>query len=158
MAKIIAIQESLRRALQPVFGCKDYEDEKRLLERVDVILRRSGVEQIFLELSQESFDANAAKMEAAGEKVLKGTKAVERYLRHSRWALRCTVLKNLVGGGYREISKALAMTPLYRWFCGLEDFEVVRVPGKSTLRDYAHWLPAEDMERVLGILTASDCR
>jgi len=153
MATIIAIQDFLRRVLQPVFGCKDYEDEKQLLDRVDVVLRRSGVEQIFLELSQERFDANAAKMEAAGETVLKGPKAVERYLRHSRRALRCMVLKNLVGGSYREISKALAMTPLYRWFCGLEDFEVVRVPGKSTVRDYAHWLPAEDMERVLGALT-----
>ena len=67
MHKIIAIQESLRPALQPVFGCKDYEDEKRLLERVDGILRRSGVERMFLELSLEQFDANAAKLKAAGE-------------------------------------------------------------------------------------------
>ena len=58
MSKIVAIQEHLRPALQPVFGCKDYEDEKRLLERVDLILRRSGVERMFLELSQEQFDAN----------------------------------------------------------------------------------------------------
>ena len=45
------------------------------------------------------------------------------------------------------------MSPLYRWFCGLEQFAVIQVPGKSTLQDYAHWLPAEKMERVLETLT-----
>jgi len=153
MRKILAIQEGLRPALQPVLGCKDYEDEKRLLERVGMILRRSGVEQIFLELSLEQFDANAAKMEAAGERVQVGVKAIERYLKHSARALRCTVLMNLVGDNYREMSKGLAMSPLYRWFCGAEEFDVIRVPGKSTLWDYAHWLPAEKMEAVLATLT-----
>ena len=152
MSKIVAIQEHLRPALQAVLGCKDYEDEKRLLERVDMILRRSGVERMFLELSQEQFDANAAKMKAAGEQVQTGVKAIERYLTHSSRALRCTVLKNLVGGSYREMSKALAMSPLYRWFCGAEQFAVIRVPGKSTVRDYAHWLPAQQMERILATL------
>jgi len=153
MSKIVAIQEHLRPALPPVLGCKDYEDEKRLLERVDAVLRCSGVERMFLELSQEQFDANAAKLEAAGERVQTGAKAIERYLTHSSRALRCTVLKNLVGGSYREISKALAMSPLYRWFCGLEEFAVIRVPGKSTVRDYAHWLPVQQMEKVLSTLT-----
>jgi len=29
----------------------------------------------------------------------------------------------------------------------------VRVPGKSTLQDYTHWLPAEQMERIKRTLT-----
>jgi hypothetical protein len=155
MSKIIAFQELLRPALPTVLGCKDYADEKHLLERADAILRRSGVEQLFLDLSLEQFDANAAKMQAAGEQAQIGAKAIERYLRHSQRALRCTVLKNLVGGSYREISKALAMSPLYRWFCGLEDFGLIRVPGKSTLQDYAQWLPAQQMEEVLAALSAA---
>ena len=153
MSKIVALQEQLRPALAPVFGCKDYNDEKRLLERVDRILNCSGVERLFLELSMENFDAKAAELKAAGERVLDGAEALVRYQRHSREALRCTVLKNLVGESYREMSKALAMTPLYRWFCGLEDFEAIRVPGKSTLQDYAHWLSQAQMEQVLETLT-----
>ena len=153
MGTIIAIQEHLRPAIAPVFGCKDYEDEKRLLERVDRLLKRSGVEEMFLELSMEKFEENTSALKAAGERVQDGATAVERYLRHSREALRCTVLKNLVGESYRELSKSLAKTPLYRWFCGLEDFEAIRVPGKSTLRDYAHWLPEAKMERILTTLT-----
>ena len=153
MSKIIAIQEYLRPAIAPVFGCKDYEDEKRLLERVDRILKCSGVEAMFLELSMEKFKSDAAALKAAGQRVLEGAKAVERHLRHSREALRCMVLKNLIGGSYREMSKALAMTPLYRWFCAVEDFEAIRVPGKSTLQDYANWLPQAQMEKILGTLT-----
>ena len=127
------------------------------MERVDRILIRSGVERMFLELSLEQFDVNAAKMEADGERVQTGAKAIERYLMHSTRALRCTVLKNLVGGSYREISKMLAMSPLYRWFCAVEQFAVIRVPGKSTLQDYAHWLPAQQMEKILATLSRAVC-
>ncbi|MFA5392025.1 MAG: hypothetical protein WC331_11470 [Candidatus Omnitrophota bacterium] len=152
MSKIIAIQDYFRPALPQVLNCKDYEEEKRLLERVDQILRVSGVERLFLELSMEQFEANAKKLEECGEEVVAGVRDVERYIRHSRRALRCTVLKNLVQVGYRKMSKGLALTALYRWFCGCEDFGAIKVPGKSTLRDYAHWLPAEQMEKVLAAL------
>ena len=113
----------------------------------------SGVERMFLELSMEQREANMAGLKAAGERVQEGPKALERYMKHSRMALRCTILKDLTAGSYREVSKALAMTPLYRWFCGSEEFEVIRVPGKSTLRDYAHWLPEVKMQKVLATLT-----
>lgn len=152
MSKIIPIQEYLRPALPQVLNCKDYEEEKRLLERVDQILRQSGVERQFMELSMEQFESNAKKLTEGGEEVASGVRNVERYMRHSRRALRCTVLKNLIGGGYRKMSKGLALTPLYRWFCGCEDFGAIQVPGKSTLQDYAHWLPAEQMEKVLATL------
>jgi hypothetical protein len=150
MNKTISIQEFLSPALPQVIGCKDYADEEQLLKRVDRILYMSGVETLFLDLSMEEFEANALKMKAAGEKVLAGPAAIERYQRHSRQALRCTVLKGLVQvEGYREMSASLAKCPLYRWFCGLKDFEVIQVPGKSTLHDYAHWLPVEKMDALL---------
>ena len=154
MNKTISIQEFLSPALPQVIGCKDYADEERLLKRVDRILTISGVETLFLHLRMEEFEANANKMVAAGEKVLVGPRAIERYQRHSRRALRCTVLKAITHvEGYREMSRSLAKCPLYRWFCGCEDFEVIRVPGKSTLQDYAHWLPVEKMDQLLQTLT-----
>lgn len=82
-------------------------------------------------------------------------------MRRSRQALRCTVLGFLTRESYRGLSAALARTPLYRWFCHCEDFEVVRVPGKSTLREYAHWLPAQEMEKIntaLGLALADEER
>ena len=153
MSKIIAIQDFLRPELPTVVGCKDYHEEKRLLERVDRMLEKSGVERLFLELSLGQFEANAAKMEAAGEKVRGGQAAIDPYMKHSSWALRCTVLKNLVGESYRKMSADLAKTPLYQCFCRFGVLDLVRVPGKSTLQDYTHWLPTEQMERIKRTLT-----
>lgn len=153
MNKIIELQEEFRRVLPTVLGCKDYREEEQLLRRVDQVLRGSGVEGKFLELSRARFEGEVAERKAEGEPVQAGGQALERHLRQSVRALRCTVLKALLGGSYREISARLAHSPLYRWFCRSEDFEVIRVPGKSTLNDYAHWLPAAEMEEVLAELT-----
>ena len=151
MQKILSIQESLRPALPQVLNWKDYEQEKRLLERVDQILRVSGVERMFVERSVAMFEKRCQESEGASG--FDRGKALERHIRHSQRALRCTVLRHLLVESFRKVSKALALTPLYRWFCGCEDFEVIKVPGKSTLRDYAHWLPAQEMEAILRTLT-----
>jgi len=148
MSKIIQIQEHLRPVLPKVRGCKDYREEEQLLERADRILVAGGVEQKFLEKSLEIFEQKARVLLEAGEKVLDGPQAQARHMEQARRALRCTVLKGLVGGSYRAMSKMLAMSPLYRWFCRCEDFEEIQVPGKSTLADYAKWLPQEAMKEV----------
>jgi len=148
MHKIISIQETLRPVFPKVRGCKDYRDEEQLLVRVDRILISGGVEQKFLEKSLELFGRRAQEMLAAGEKVLDGPEAELRHLEQARRALRCNVLKTFVGGSFREMSKLLAMSPLYRWFCRCDDFEEIQVPGKSTLASFARWLPLEAMEAV----------
>jgi hypothetical protein len=122
-------------------------------ERIDRILHVSGLELRFLELSMERFNARVAKMEAAGEKVLSGPDAIGRYQQQSSQALRCMVLKNLISVGYREMSRQLAVCELYQWFCRVQRVPVVRAPSKSTLNDYAKWLPAEQMNTLLDVLT-----
>jgi hypothetical protein len=64
-------------------------------------------------------------------------------------ALRCNVLRGLLGEDYRRMSRRLAECPLFRWFCGMEALAAVRVPGKSILQDYAHWLPVETMRPLI---------
>ncbi len=151
-AATLSIQQRLRQALPLVFGCKDYQVEQTLLARIDQTLRESGVEGTFLRICRDRFEARARKARAHGRRAQSGGGALDRHLYHSLCALRCTVLKTLIGAGYRETSRQLAHSPLYRWFCALEDFDAVRVPGKSTLRDYAHWLPAAEMKDVLNSL------
>lgn len=155
MSKILPIQETLRRALPTVHGCKDYREQEALLLKVDQVLRTSGVEQDFLRQSQEIFEEASARAVGAGKKAKAGARAMQRHMQSSVRALRCTILGRLTGQSYRELSKSLAMSPLYRWFARLPDFEVIRVPGKSTLQGYAHWLPMERMEKVLDGLTAA---
>ena len=142
-APILPFQPTLCPALPVVLGNVDYQMFERQLRRMDPLLIASGVEKSFVAQSLARFDQQfpAAK-----------TKARARHQRHSYRALRCNVLRGLLGEDYRGMSRRLAECPLFRWFCGLEELAAVRVPGKSTLQDYAHWLPAETMRPLIAHL------
>ena len=142
MSKTILIQEHLRPALPKVMGCRDYHEQEQLLVRMDRILRESGAERLFVKLSLAGYEA---KGEVSQRDLVRRSERSEK-------ALRCTVLKNILGEDYREMSVRLAQCGLFRWFCKLPELEMVRVPGKSTLQEYATWLPHEEMEKVLGQL------
>jgi hypothetical protein len=139
-AVILPFQPTLCPALPVILGNVDYQDFEFQLHRLDELLIASGVEKSFVEQSLARYDQqfSAAK-----------TKARVRHQRHSYRALRCNVLRGLLGEDYRGMSRRLAECPLFRWFCGLEALAAVRVPGKSTLQDYAHWLPAETMRPLI---------
>jgi len=139
-ARILPFQPTLCPALPVVLGNVDYREFERQLRRIDQLLLASGVEKRFVEQSLARYDQQfpAAK-----------TKARQRQQRHSYRALRCNLLRGLLGEDYRAMSRRLAECPLFRWFCGLEELAAVRVPGKSTLQDYAHWLPAQTMRPLI---------
>jgi len=142
MTQRLQIQDTLRRAIPQVQGGKDYQDQERLLVRVDRVLPVSGVEREFVRLSLEA-------LEARGEVTVN---RAQRHAMHSERAIRCTVLKHLLGIDYREMSVRLAQCELFRWFCHLPSFEKVRVPGKSRLQTYGTRLEHGAMESVLGKL------
>jgi hypothetical protein len=139
-APILPFQPTLCPALPTVLGNVAYQDFERLLRRTDPLLRASGVEKSFVEQCLSRYDA---PFPAATPK------ARQRHQRHSYRALRCNVLRGLLGEDFRGLSRRLAECPLFRWFCGLEELAAVRVPGKSTLQDYAHWLPAETLRPMI---------
>lgn len=139
-APILPFQPTLSPALPVVLGNVDYRDFERQLRRIDQLLLASGVETNFVEQSLARYDQQfpAAK-----------TKARQRHQAHSYRALRCNVLRGLLGEDFRAMSRRLAECPLFRWFCGMEELAAVRVPGKSTLQDYAHWLPGQTMRPLI---------
>jgi hypothetical protein len=139
-AHILPFQPTLCPALPLVLGNADYQEFEKRLRRMDQLLTASGVERSFVEQCLARYDQQfpAAK-----------TKARARHQRHSYRALRCNVLRGLLGEDSRGLSRRLAEGPLFRWFCGLEELDAVRVPGKSTLQDYAHWMPAEMLRPFL---------
>lgn len=141
MEKRIEIQEQLRPAIPRVIGCKDYREEEKLLKRVDQILKKSGVEKKFVKLSLEKFRSRSKKRTTQKDLI--------RWSIRSEQALRCTILKNLLGEDYRGMSIGLAQSPLYRWFCRIPELEMTRVPGKSILQGYGQWLPHQEMGRIL---------
>ena len=139
-AEILPFQPALSPALPTVLGNVDYQEFERQLRRMDHLLRGSGLETNFVEQCLARYDA---QFPAAT------TKARQRHQRHSYRALRCNILRGLLGEDYRGMSRRLAQCPLFRWFCGLEELAVVRVPGKSLLQEYAHWLPEETLRPMV---------
>jgi len=148
MYNSFTLQTELRPVLPVIRGCKGYTEQQRLLEKIDRILRASGIEDLFVELHLQNFLKLSHKRTRRV-----GLKEQHRQARESIKALRCTVLKNFWHCGYEAASQRLAECALYRWFCKLTEFPEVQVPGKSRLHDYAHWLSASQMELVLSSLT-----
>jgi hypothetical protein len=148
--KILPRQETFRRALPKVMNNVDYTLLENDLKKMDELLLKSGVETLFMEKSLKRYEAQGR---ADGVEV--GGKALERHQKHSCSALRCTVLKSMLRVSYRQMSMLVAQSELLQWFCGIDNFEVVCVPSKSTLQDYAHWLDAEAMTAVLDQLKAA---
>jgi hypothetical protein len=129
----------------------DYTLFEEELKTMDEIMLKSGIETLFVELSLENYVTHADGVEVGG-------KALEHHQRHSRSALRCTVLRHILGESYRNLSMRLAQSELLQWFCGIDNFGEVRVPSKSTLQCYAHWLEEKAMAAVLDQLKAAASR
>ena len=138
--QIPPFQPVLSPALPVVLGNVDYQEFERQLRRIDQLVRLSDVEKGFVEQCLARYDARFPDASA---------KARQRHQRHSYRALRRNILRGLLGEDFRGRSRRLAGCPLFRWFCGLEELGAVRVPGKSTLRDDARWLPVETLRPMI---------
>jgi hypothetical protein len=138
---IIPFPQELRPRLPTIVGNVDYLTLRQRLEQIDVLLRDSGVEHDFVQRALAGWK-RAAKTEPT---------ALEqgKFQARSRRALRCTILRTLVQEDYRGFSCQLAGNPLYQWFCLIDALDLVRVPSKSEIQRFAHWLPAAEMRHVI---------
>ena len=139
--QILPFPEELRPRLPTILGNVDYHTLRRRLQQIDALLRQSGVEREFIQRALDRWDLAGPRVASAFEKT--------RYQRRSRRALRCNLLRTLLQEDFRGFSIQLAGNPLYQWFCGIDALDVVRVPSKSELQRYAHWLPAPELRGLL---------
>jgi hypothetical protein len=148
---IIPFPLELRPHLPTIVGNVDYLTLRRRLEQIDALLIASGVERDFVERSLERWNPQGKRALSAREQI--------KFQQLSRRALRCTLLRTLLQEDYRGFSVALAANPLYQWFCQIDAMDVVRVPSKSQLQRFAHWLPEASMRQVInGLLRAARTR
>lgn len=150
VCQIIPFPEELRPRLPTIVGNVDYLTLRQRLEQIDALLRQSGVERDFIQRALARWKRAGWSQPTAHEQV--------KFQQRSRRALRCTVLRTLLQEDYRGFSCQLAGNPLYQWFCRVEALDQVRVPSKSEVQRFAHWLPAAEMRALLdGLLkTAVD--
>ena len=136
---LIPFPQELRPPLPTIVGNVDYHTLRVRLEQIDALLHDSGVERSFVERALERWTTDREPT------VLEQLKHQER----SRRALRCTILRTLLQEDYRGFSCQLAGQPLSQWFCRIDALDQVRVPSKSELQRFAHWLPAAEMRPIL---------
>jgi hypothetical protein len=145
--QLIAFPQELRPKLPTIVGNVDYQTLRLRLEQIDVLLCAGGVERAFVERSLERWVLAGDREPTAGEQL--------NYQERSRRALRCTILRTLLQEDYRGFSCQLAGNPLYQWFCRVDALDQVRVPSKSEVQRFAHWLPATQMRGILDELLRS---
>ncbi len=144
MSNIVSIQERFRPQLPTVVGNVDYKTLQSQLLQIDEILRLGGVERDFV---VKSLDHWSKEMKIPLPKMKEKNRLT--FQENSRKALRCNILRTLMGDSFRDFSCQLAGWPLLQWFCGVDQWGVVRVPAKSTLQRYSDWLPQEEMREVI---------
>lgn len=144
---IIPFPSELRPRLPTIAGNVDYQTLRLRLEQIDALLEKSGIEKHFVERCLEQWLQPGAEEPSARQQ--------QHYQLRSRRALRCTVLRTLLREDFRGFSCQLAGNPLYQWFCLTDAIDVIRVPSKSELQRFAHWLPAREMKEVIDTLSQS---
>jgi IS5 family transposase len=138
---LIAFPQELRPKLPTIVGNVDYHTLRQHLEQIDSLLREGGVERDFVECALGSWKVAGLREPSALEQL--------KFQQRSRRALRCTILRTLLQEDHRGFSCQLAGNPLYQWFCLIDALDQVRVPSKSELQRFAHWLPAGTMRQLI---------
>jgi hypothetical protein len=139
--QIIPFPQELRPRLPTIVGNVDYQTLRQRLEQIDSLLRDSGVESDFVQRALAAWRRAASGNPTAREQ--------EKFQQRSRRALRCTVLRTLLQEDYRGFSCQLAGNPLYQWFCLIDALDQVRVPSKSEVQRFTHWLAAQPMRQIM---------
>src|SRR5437667_3180238 len=144
---VIPFPAELRPRLPTIVGNVDYLTLRQRLEQVDSLLHEGAVEQDVVDKALRGWLERASNRPSVREQ--------QRFQQRSRRALRCTFLRTLLQEDYRGFSCALAGNPLYQWFCLIDALDQVRVPSKSEVQRFAHWLEAAQMRQVIeGLLLA----
>jgi hypothetical protein len=140
---IIPFPTDLRPRLPTIVGNVDYLTLCQRLQQIESLLQASGLEADFVEKALQDWlkPKPASRLPTARQQ--------QQFQLRSRRALRCTILRTLLQEDYRGFSCALAGSPLYQWFCLVDALDEVRVPSKSELQRFAHWLDAAQMRQIM---------
>ncbi len=126
----IPCEEHFRPVLPTIEGNVDYLSLRGQLTTMDELLQTSGVENEFVRRSLEHWiktlsESQVEQIELSGEgqsgaiqleDLVRG-KQQRRFQEHSIRALRCSIARTLLVGGYRDFTARLADSPLLQWFC-----------------------------------------
>ena len=141
----ITYQPALRPALPCIYGPLEYREQRDLYERIDGILKTSGLEQELINLAvpERAFDYETASV-----------KRVDRFARMCVLALRSNIARKLTGLDHREFCVRLADSPLLQWFLSVGQVDAVKVFSKSSSDRFSRWVGEDAVRSINGKLTA----
>jgi len=131
----------LRPTLPTVLGNVDYQIFRKQLERIDLMLSHTGLENQFVALGLKRWRAQNPQKDPSPKSQL-------HYQRHARLALRCNIARILLGESFRVFSAHLADSSLLQWFCQRQEIDRIQVPAKSNLQRYATWFTEEEIRQL----------
>ncbi len=137
----ISFQRELSLNIPKVVKNKDYQGYEHLLRRINEILCATGLDLDFAE-----HYVNTISKQSSKELTLK---QIKKYSKYGIAALRCMIVKNLTGLGFRELSVRLAESTLLQWFCNLENLDVIKVPSKSQLQRYSLCVSEDYLRKLI---------
>jgi len=137
-------QPALRPALPCVYGPLDYREQRARFERIDAILRSSGLEQEFLNLvlAERQIDIHAT-----------GAKQLDHFASRTVLALRSNIARQLTGLDHRDFCARLADSSLLQWFLHVGEVDCVKVFAKSSSDRFGHWASEQTVRVINGKLT-----
>src|SRR6266403_514549 len=142
-APLIPFQQSLRPSLPTVEGNVDYRKFRDELLRIDQILI-SGAEHKFVAAATQQW---VAQSQSSQEQI--PTSMLARYQTHCRRALRSNIARTYLQEGYRDFAAHLADSPLLQRFCLVDQIDIIKVPAKSSLQRYAHWVDQKTLQETM---------
>jgi hypothetical protein len=142
---IVTYHPVLRPALPNVYGPQEYREARALYERMDCILRVSGLEQEFINLALSDQQIDLATT---------SPKQLERFANFSVMALRANIARDLTGLAHRPFCVQLADSRLLQWFVQIGQLDVVNTFAKSTSDRFTRWVSEESVRRINERLTA----
>lgn len=137
--RIVPWQLEFNNIIPNIAGNADYAAEKDLLLAMDAMISQSGIEELVITsfLSLAVFD-KAARLFAADKPVVLRLTQKEKVAVQERAmvALRVAILRKHTRLSLRQFAQFLSHSPLYQWFCQINRFATIKIPGKSTIDDY----------------------
>jgi hypothetical protein len=133
----IAYQSEFRPALPTVFGPKDYREFRKILEEMDGILTKTGIEHRLI------------SEKVAGQGNGLSERQIQNLYRRYRSGFRYSILLAITGYSYRELSIRAADSQLFCWFTFTEQLDSIRPVSKSSLERYEKLLCEEELNQII---------
>lgn len=135
----VAYQLPLRPALPCIYGPLEYREERELYERIDGILRTSGIEDEYVSaaFAESGCDWSSPTANAAG-----------RFALYASTGLRCAVVRSITGLSLRGLTARAADSTTLAWFLRTAEIDCVKSPSKSTVHRLGEQVSAAALRRI----------